>query len=74
MINTTSFLQNMKQLEAAFGYDLPKARAEIYYKTLKARFNDEQFERATEQIILYCKRFPTIADFMEIENTNRPLL
>ena len=74
MINMSDFARNMKQLESAFGYRMPDDRLDIYYAKLSKKFSTEQFETAVDNLIMNCTRFPTIADFMEIAKTHRPLL
>jgi len=74
MIDSNFFKKKITQLEAAFGYEMPENRLSIYWKYLNKEFDNKRFEYAVETLILNCKRFPTIADFMEVGSDHRTLL
>ncbi len=71
MISRPVFLEQIETLMAAFNYGLPEKSVAAYYDFLKSEFDDEGFRDVTEQIIKSNKRFPTVADFMEVKRAGQ---
>lgn len=67
MLSKRSFLQGIETLTAAFNYNLPGRSAEVYFANLAQEFDDAGFERAVQEIIRTNRRFPTVAEFLEIK-------
>lgn len=74
MLNINDFKKNMEILESAFGYDMPDKRVEIYYKTLSPMFTGDRFAVVVNDLMMTCRRFPSIADFMEAKQGTKNLL
>jgi len=65
MLEMQHFLKNIKRLEIAVEFQLSQKRMEIYYETMKDKFNDVEFELTTNYLIENCNKFPFISDFMK---------
>lgn len=73
MISKSVFLQEIDTLMAAFNFAVPEKTIETYYSFLSPEFDDEGFQRAATCVVKYNKRFPTIADLLDVKQAaNKP--
>lgn len=67
MISKDVFLHEMETLTAAFNYTLPERSIETYYSVLTTEFDDPDFQSTVSEIVRHNKRFPVVADFLEVK-------
>lgn len=62
-LNKNVFREKLKEFEVIFGYSSNQDQMDLYYKYMKEKFSDEDFEKACLEILKTENRFPTIAMF-----------